>query len=242
VIQRKQAFFFIFFLFHLYGVMVEGALFPSLEDMIAEESQAIVLTNPYNYDTLADLYVSRGESYLLSQNFEKACEDFTTAKELLIFCTDPRNTSALAFRATFGQAIGYDGLEAREYVEEAVQELKNLLNQIPSCNCISNHQKQIDQYSDIGGPNDSPYPDWCEEVVTGVGRAMDAIACLAPSYSVKIVLIGIIEALITRGVKCCQAGGFWKACVAPITRKWKILDKNKNDNIYPNKDNIYKFE
>ena len=67
---------------------------------------------------------------------------------------------------------------------------------------------------------------------------MDAIACLAPSVSVRIALIGIIEALIARGVKCCETGAFWKACVAPITRKWKEWKHNKERNIPPNDKNL----
>ncbi len=95
-----------------------------------------------------------------------------------------------------------------------------------------------DNYEDIRGPNQPPEPNWCEEVVTGVGRAMDAIACLAPNYAVKVALIGVMEALITRGVKCCQAGGFWKACVAPITRKWREWKNNKEKHVLPNAQNL----
>jgi hypothetical protein len=102
-------------------------------------------------------------------------------------------------------------------------------------------QRNADNYSDIVGPDQVP-PNWCEEVVTGVGRSMDAIACLAPNYIVKVVLIGVIEALITRGVKCCQAGDFWKACAAPICRKWQQWDNFKKNHILPNKQNLPMFE
>jgi hypothetical protein len=50
-----------------------------------------------------------------------------------------------------------------------------------------NHQQQHDSpenYNDIQGPDKVP-PNWCEEVVTGVGRAMDAIACLAQAMQLK---------------------------------------------------------
>ena len=47
-----------------------------------------------------------------------------------------------------------------------------------------------------------------------------------------------IEALITRGVKCCQTGNFWKACVAPIARKWREWKNNKEKSILPNEQNL----
>jgi hypothetical protein len=67
---------------------------------------------------------------------------------------------------------------------------------------------------------------------------MDAIACLAPNIAVRVALIGVIEALLTRALKCCQAGGFWKACVAPIVRKWRDWNNNKENSILPNKQNL----
>ncbi len=91
---------------------------------------------------------------------------------------------------------------------------------------------------DVLGPDSPPYSSWCEEVVTGTGRAMDAIACLAPNPAVKVVLISLIEAMIVRGVKCCQAGGFWKACVAPVTRKWKEWCQFKKSQIIPDQHNM----
>jgi len=101
-------------------------------------------------------------------------------------------------------------------------------------------QGSSDNYNDIVGPDLAP-PNWCEEVITGVGRSMDAIACLAPNKAVKIVLIGIIEGLISRGLKCCQTGDFWKACAAPISRKWQQWDNYKKNRMFPNDGNLPLF-
>lgn len=95
-----------------------------------------------------------------------------------------------------------------------------------------------DDYRDILGPNIPPSPDWCEEIVVGTGRAMEVIAGLAPNYAVKAILIGIIEALITRCLKCCKTGEFWKACVAPIARKWREWTNNKENHLPPNANNL----
>ncbi len=127
----------------------------------------------------------------------------------------------------------------RDFLRSAVSRMHFCGMMFP---CKSSQQPQGgDSYKDILGPNQPPEPGWCEEVVTGVARAMDAIACLAPNYAVKVALIGVIEVLMTRGVKCCQAGGFWKACVAPITRKWREWKNNKERHVLPNAQNLPLF-
>ncbi|MDN3506126.1 MAG: hypothetical protein P0S96_02750 [Simkaniaceae bacterium] len=70
---------------------------------------------------------------------------------------------------------------------------------------------------------------------------MDAIACLASNHIVKAALIGVIETLVARGVKCCQTGSFWKACVAPIARKWKEWKDNKENHFPPTEGNLWKY-
>lgn len=48
----------------------------SIQEAIARETQEICSTHPADYDELAQLYVSRGESYLLDAQYDKAAEDF----------------------------------------------------------------------------------------------------------------------------------------------------------------------
>lgn len=43
------------------------------------ETQEIANTNPDDHDKLAELYVLRGESYLLNTQYERAIEDFQNA-------------------------------------------------------------------------------------------------------------------------------------------------------------------
>ncbi len=81
------------------------------------------------------------------------------------------------------------------------------------------------------GPDQPPESDWCAEVVFG-------IAAMAPNWGVKSALIGVLEALKQRGLKCCQPGGFWKAYVAPITRKWREWKNNKESYLFPNAQNL----
>jgi hypothetical protein len=266
----------------------------SIQNVIDRETQEIASTNPADHTELAELYVSRGESYLLDAQYEMAAEDFHNANVQLGYTNNISASMIVAFRTAFGEAVCYDNLGMPEHTQQAIQQLLTIANHaicddcaehrpchgmiIPSANKLpfrdltkpamnrtrprsmallcknknnqGNQQRgqngfgyilSSDNYSDILGPDVPPDSAWCEEVVVGVGRAMDAIACLAPSPMVRVVLIGVIEALITRGVKCCEAGGFWKACVAPIARKWKEWKDNKENGIFPNEFNLPRF-
>lgn len=243
----------------------------SLEEVINRETQEINSTDFTDANELAQLYVARGESYLLCRNYRNAIKDFQNSYFYLEKLQNFRDVEVIAFRIAFGEAVSYDNLNMQEKAQIALQQLQVLANHIGCDDCIedkpcqemiklmtnSSHlqkaknliqfckrkeppTQQQEGYDDILGPNQVD-SSWCQEVIVGTGRAMDAIACLAPSHLVKITLIGVIEALITRGVKCCQAGGFWKACVAPITRKWREWNKNKERHVLPNEQNLPNF-
>lgn len=231
----------------------------SIVDVIERESLEIMNVEALDHNELAQLYVSRGESYLLNVQYEKAAEDFILAEFHSEHMQGMDDIIMIRFRTAFGKVVSYDNLGMRGETEEALQQLQIIAEHVVCPNCaerqprfemsnlfnrgyyfqktavVSDDKKS---YNDILGPDTPPSPGWCEEIVTGVGRAMDAIACLAPSYGVKIALIGVIEALITRGVKCCQTGGFWKACAAPIVRKWKEWKDNKEKNALPSAGNL----
>ncbi len=216
----------------------------SLKEIIIKETQEINNTHFTDYVELAQLYVARGESYLLNTEFDKAVEDFQKAHFYLKMMQNFDSIEVLAFRIAFGEAVCYDNLNMQENVQIALQQLQVLVNHIGCEDCVEDRpcqetnrsmlaksssmyffktctnlinardiitfckQKEKkeksnqteDKYDDILGPNQAD-SGWCEEVIVGTGRAMDAIACLAPNHIVKITLIGVIEALITRGVK-----------------------------------------
>ena len=239
----------------------------SIQDVILIESQEITSTPVSEHEELAQLYASRGESYLLDSQYEKAIEDFQTAYSHLEHTHDGELGMVVSFRAAFGEVVCYDNLGMSEQTQQALYHLQTIASHIGCYDCIAprpckgllthsfDHFKNMiftctyhtdqtgnhDNFDDILGPDQPPELNWCEEVVTGVGRSMEAIACLAPNFSIKVVLIGIIETLIQRGLKCCQAGGFWKACVAPISRKWKEWKNNKEYHFFPNEQNLPRY-
>lgn len=201
---------------------------------------------------------------MIDAQHEKAIEDFQNAKSHLGYSYNVNVAMIVAFRVALGEAVSYDNLGMTERTLEAIQQLQIIASHVGCDSCMKDRpcqemtatssntlhfsklirpvrKQNQDDYSDIIGPNEPPKPGWCEETVTGVGRAMDAIACLAPNYGVKAALIGVIEVLMVRALKCCQAGDFWKACVAPIARKWKDWKDKKEKNILPNSNNLPTF-
>ena len=256
----------------------------SIQEVIAKETEEISLIHPADHDELAQLYVSRGESYLIAAQYDKAVADFQNANDQVGYCHSKDAAMVIAFRAAFGEVVSYDNLGMREETQEALYQLETIAAHVGCHDCLEERpcqgitpssnslhfqdlarpalnkmhfcdmmvsckrrkdkkedpqpQQNQDNYNDIGGPDHPPEPYWCEEVVVGVGRAMDAIACLSPNKAVRVALIGVIEALIQRGLKCCQTGEFWKACVAPISRKWREWNNNKQKNILPNAQNL----
>lgn len=267
-----------------YASLMDYGHWGSIQETIERETQEISSTCHSDHNELAELYVSRGESYLLDAQYDRAFEDFQAANSHLKHCQNTDKTFLIGFRSILGEVVCYDNLGMKDQAEQSLEQLAAIVDQI-GCNDCKEHrpckdivvpsdnkfhfhdltsrtinnlhvfdeivpckhkkdkkgnqqsQGSQDNYDDIVGPNQSE-PGWCEEMITGVGRAMDAIACLAPNYGVKVALIGVIETLIQRGVKCCQTGDFWKACVAPIVRKWQQWRSNKERHIYPNDQNL----
>src|SRR5689334_23136608 len=181
----------------------------SIEDAIVRETEEIACTHFANHDELSQLYVSRGESYLFDAQYEKAIDDFDAASYHIGYSQDFKDADAVAFRAAFGKVVSCDNLGLHDHAEQAIQQLQKLVDLVGCDDCVEhmsyerlssqntkvvipckhkkekqeNHQQQStpDNYNDINGPDVVP-PNWCEEVITGVGRSMDAIACLAPNY------------------------------------------------------------
>jgi hypothetical protein len=259
----------------------------TIHEVIAREAQEISNTPPADHDELAQLYTSRGESYLLSAQYEKAAEDFQHASSLLGYCHNMDNALMIAFRVAFGEVVSYDNLGMAKQAQQALDKLKTITMHIGCHDCIEHHpcqemaspsanrlhfsntirhsvntlnlrnkalpckqkkdkqpeksqpqQESQDNYSDILGPNQLPEPGWCEEVVVGTATLMEGIALLAPNWAIKTSLIAVLEAFKQRALKCCQAGGFWKACVAPLVRKWKQWKDNTEKGVFPNTNSL----
>ena len=106
--------FLIFFSSSCYGYNVDISLFNSMEEVIGFETSYIL--NAFSPEDLSDAYASRGESFLLSGQLEKAIEDFRKAYDFGTAIDDREEWLSSIFRALFGQALTYGQLNRVDMV------------------------------------------------------------------------------------------------------------------------------
>lgn len=208
---------------------VDYSLFNSIEELIDYETKVIFSHASYDYIGKSRAHVSRGESYLISDQAEKALIDFLEAYELSFSSSNEEERFEIVFRSLFGMIIAYSNLDMETTAIEASGRLNLLLDFLECNECEEKKSSSTPRFGDkvrvrfgvnIEGP-DYNIPGWCEEVVTGTAGAMRAIAACAKTKKVRIALLAIIDALEVRCLKCCATGEFWKTCVTPIAEKWK---------------------
>jgi len=85
----------------------------SIQDVIERETQEITRSSLDSHE-LAQLYVSRGESYLLAAQFEKAVVDFQNARLYIEDSLNSETATIVVFRAAFGEVVCYDNLGMEE--------------------------------------------------------------------------------------------------------------------------------
>ena len=108
----------------------------SIQDVIARETQEIQNTNPSDHEELSQLFVSRGESYLLDVQYEKAVEDFQNANSHLGFSHDVEAGMVIAFRVALGEVVSYDNLGMTEHTQEAFQQLQAIVVHVGCNDCV----------------------------------------------------------------------------------------------------------
>jgi hypothetical protein len=92
-------------------------------------------TEEDSHDELAQLYVTRGESYLLDAQYEKAVEDFYVADSQTEYVCNIANAMIVAFRTAFGLAVCYDNLGMQEEANLMLEQLKGIASNIGCDNC-----------------------------------------------------------------------------------------------------------
>lgn len=84
--------------------------FNSIDEVIAYETEQILTIAPYEYASLSDAYVSRGESFLLAGKYNPALVDLLKGYDFASFCEEDEAPS-LMIRALFGLALVYGNLD-----------------------------------------------------------------------------------------------------------------------------------
>lgn len=198
--------------------------FSSIQEVIDFETAYISHLARNDYEQLSEALIARAESFLIAQQFENALTDLNKAYELSRICKDHNAKQRLEFRSLFDMIIIYANLEMEKEAIEISDYLHQLIITLQCENCQDKHSNLLNMHSstclEIQGPNYN-MPGWCEEVVVGTAGSMKLLASYAKSKKIAVALVGIIEALEMRCLKCCASGEFWKTCVAPIVEKWK---------------------
>lgn len=124
-----------------YSIETDYSLFKSIDEIIEHETCCIANTSPNDYGKLADGYISRGESYLLSENYETALSDFHRGYLLAFHCKDDESR-ILFIRSLFGAALSLEFLDRLGEIEIIKEEIYALLE---SCKCIDCHESHACQ-------------------------------------------------------------------------------------------------
>jgi hypothetical protein len=79
----------------------------------------------------------------------------------------------------------------------------------------------------ITGPDQAPYPGWCEEAVKNSAEALCSFVNFSKlnQLTKETIIFSIVQAK-NLALTCCARGGLWKGCVGPLAKKlieWKAL-------------------
>jgi tetratricopeptide (TPR) repeat protein len=104
--------------------------------IIEEENHAIDATNEFQYEKLADLYASRGESYLIIGNNQEALKDFQTAYRYSQLCPTQEESIPLIFRSLLGVFLASICTEDLATAEKICISLEDILKNHLCSECL----------------------------------------------------------------------------------------------------------
>jgi tetratricopeptide (TPR) repeat protein len=204
--------------------------FSSFEELIVYETNQIANLDLSNYEDLADAYLNRAESYLISSKYELALEDIEKAYELSGYCRQEVR-SLILLRSLLDLAFSYALLDKLDEFHRIESELKELFDAF-ECSRVEKRQasnrskfhsghaaRSTNSEKPILGPDRISIDDCVDraEKIAGAAR----ILILKARVDVQAFLNILIQDLETRAIRCCLGGGIWKACLQPIANKWQ---------------------
>ena len=194
----------------------------SIEDAIARETQEIADAPVTDKGELVQLYLSRGESYLLNEQYEKVIEDFQKARLHMSPSDEESIAMAAAFRIAFGEAIAYGNLGMQRNAQQAIQQLQLIASDVGCDDCIEQRPcpgTNLEEKDVEDSDEEILEPELSEEEMAGLERSMEAIADRVLNCELKIALTGVIKVFATKAIECCEARKFWRTCAASIAKK-----------------------
>ena len=120
---------------------IDYNLMNSPDDVVRNETRAIDLLPANDHEKLSDAYACRGESLLLSDNFEGALEDFQKSYDHSLQIHSKHSQLSAIFRALFGQAIIYGCLNRPEMFEQISESLLDII-QLAKCSSHGLHLRR----------------------------------------------------------------------------------------------------
>jgi tetratricopeptide (TPR) repeat protein len=204
--------------------------FQNIQAVLDAESKAIKEADQNDLGALADLYLSRGETFFLIDEYDNAFQDFVKAYNLILEIPNKKEKLSLEFRNVLNFSFIYTINGDQHSILAAQEYLLELFNEI--CSPATRKTVKSQNFAPpsfilcatpkIHGPEQEPRPGWCKEVVLGTGVLMANIANKAPNSGARNALLTTVAILEHRALECCEAGGLWKACVGPIVEKWQV--------------------
>lgn len=212
--------------------------FKSIEELIDYETAMI--SNSSGSEALSDAHLSRGESYLISEEYAKALEDLQKGYAIATLLPNESKYPAL-LRSLFAQTFAFANIDMMENMQACADEMNRILDSYHCSDCSENSlakthksmrhdevlslQKKTDTNLITLLASDQIIGE--DEISIGecVQRAQNT-ATLARALIVKsrvavqFALQMIIDPLERSAISCCRAGGIWKACLQPLVSKW----------------------
>jgi len=211
---------------------INYGMFSSFEELISYETNQILFFHSEDFEALSNAYINRGESYLIAGNYNLAIEDLKNGYEVAELCNSDVKT-ALCLRSLLGLVFSYGIMDEMEEFHVIEQEIRNLFGAF-ECRTLEKRQHLNRSGSRFGysamtthssveqpihGPDKISIAD-CIDRARGTARA-SRILILRAKLEVQTFLNILIDDLEDRAVRCCIAGGLWKACLQPIVNKWQ---------------------
>lgn len=230
------------FAFFVYGHEQDCGAFDSIQMAINSETTRISEISFSNYVEIAEAHITRGESYLICEEYENALQDFLTGLDAINY-RNVGEKKELYIRTLFGLFIAYGNLNLFDQFYVTMEALRNILD---SCKCENCHQINISSNNNcskylrndfssslvknqnsgckaeepsIAGPDVISVQD-CIERVDGTEFAIKALFSRARS-EIRFLAFEFIHALTVQARDCCYSGGLWKGCLRPIINKWQ---------------------
>lgn len=203
--------------------------FDSLQEVIEFETSQISQADSNDPAMLADMYISRGESYLLGDQNDLALQDLQTGYEIAK-ASNSEDARPIFFRCLFGLAIANGNIGNLEEVYAIGESMKGILDSY-KCACKGDNQIVNEKYLlrkqvfdattrvDILGPDRISIGE-CINNAQGTASRARALISFVKRVEVQFTLNILIDDLLERSINCCRAGGIWKACLQPIVDKW----------------------